>query len=105
MNFDLDTDLDSLVDIEVSFVGQMVVQNGDPYASDPVNAPGHIDRIDTQILAMNLAGSTPDVSGWTLRVGINQGIAPSLGFIQERADPTLALSRFDAVFEIDENSR
>ena len=101
MNFGLDTDFSSLANVDVSFTGEVIVKIGDPYASDPVNAPGHIDRINTEIISMSLMGSTSYVNGWGFRMGVDQAVAPSLGFIQEQINTTIALSRFDTVFEID----
>jgi hypothetical protein len=101
MNFGLDTDFNSLADVDVSFTGVMVVERSDPYASDPVNAPGTLDRIDMQIISMDLSGASPFVAGWRFRVGAGEGIDPSFGFIQGQSDSAIALARFDSVFEID----
>lgn len=105
LEFGLDRNLDSIVDEEAFFEGYAVVQNGAPFESDPAGDPGHLDRINTQIVDMYLNGVSSNVAGWVMRAGATQGLAVTNGFIQEDlqgfSDPTVATNRFNMVFEID----
>lgn len=99
MYFGLDTDLDALANIDVSFSGTVQIQYSDAYASSPISNPTHLDRVDTEIVSMNLSGNEAFVSGWSFHMGANQGLAETFGFVQEQADSSLALNHFDTVFE------
>ncbi len=101
IEFGIDTDLDNVTDFEAQFDGTMIVQRGVPQPSDPSGSPAHNDFIRTEILSMQLAGSSPETSGWTFLAGVNQGLAASTGIIKEYADfPESADHRYDMVFEI-----
>lgn len=102
MEFGLDRDLDGVVDEEAVFDGYVVVQNDAPYESRPRADPGHLNEMTTTIQDMSLNGTSANVSGWTMRAGIAQGLAPTSGYAQEHSsDPSSAGNRFDMVFVID----
>ncbi|MFA7387224.1 MAG: hypothetical protein WCZ87_06140 [Thiohalobacteraceae bacterium] len=97
MRFGIDTDFDAFANVDVTFSGNMQIARSDPYPSNPGASPGHLDRLDTEILSMELTGSG-FAEGWTMRAGGLQGLAPTLGFVQEQTS-SAALSHFDMVFE------
>jgi hypothetical protein len=95
----IDLDLDCVPDSNLVMFGPVKVHRGDPYPADP-NVP-HADKIDTEILVMNLASG-----GVTLVAGNGQGqgaaLLPSLGSIVEQPmDPAKGDSFFDVFFEVD----
>ncbi|GEM_PF-2357153 len=101
MEFGLDTNLDQLTDVEAAFDGTMVVKWNNPHASDPLVDPTHLDRMGSQILSMSLTGTGGYVAGWTFRIGVDQGLPATTGYIQESTDPAVASNRYDTVFNID----
>lgn len=101
MEFGLDMDLDGNTDSEAQLDGTMLVKWSNPIPSDPATAPGHNDTMGTQILSMQLTGSNAAAAGWLMTAGIDQGLAPSLGYIlEEYSDPALAEIHYDMIFEI-----
>ena len=101
LTFGVDTDLDAFADHDVLFSGVMEVIYSTPYAFDATQ-PNHLNKIDVEILSMNLSGASPFVSGWEFKAGIDFGLASSSGFIIEDAsDSAQALNRFDLVFQIE----
>jgi hypothetical protein len=101
MKFGLTTNISGFADYEAQFEGTMTVRRSDPVASDMVNNPLHLDFIDTEILSMNLVGTSAEVNGWVFRAGVDQGLAPTTGFIQESGDPTIATDWTNLVFVIE----
>lgn len=101
LEFGIDWNLDGITDEDAHFQGTMVVRNGAPFESDPTGDPGHLRYISTSILDMSLTGVTSNVAGWTFLAGTRQGLAATNGSIQEDgANPSLASTRYDMVFEI-----
>jgi hypothetical protein len=101
MRFGLTTNISGLADYEAQFEGTMTVSRSDPVASDVVNNPLHLDFIDTEILSMNLVGTSAEVNGWVFSAGADQGLAPTTGFIQESGDPSIAMDWTDLIFVIE----
>lgn len=101
MRFGLTTNIQGFADYEAQFEGTMTVTRGDPVAQDPINDPSHLNYINTEIVSMVLAGTSPEVSGWTFRAGVDQGLAPTTGFIQETSDPNIAQDWSNLAFAID----
>ena len=100
MYFGLDTDSDSLANVDASFYGTATISHSDPVAIN-ILEPEHLNAIGTQIVSMNLTGSAGGyVDGWTLHMGSEEGLADSTGYIIENTDPLLGDSKFDTVFEI-----
>ncbi len=103
--FGVDVTFDGLPEFDVLLTGPTIVQRSaalDDSVAFPGLRPleGHLDVIDTEIVAMSLTGG-----GMTLRAGTGEGLGtPSLGAVAEwPADPFLADSFFDVFFEIDVN--
>ena len=64
--------------------------------------PGHFDTIDTEMLSMELSGSSPLLGELRLRAGADAGVSiPTLGLIQELGDPLVVDSFFNVFFEVD----
>lgn len=101
MRFGLTTNIQALADYEAQFEGTMTVRRGDPVVLDPASDPGHANYINTEILSMDLLGTSPEVSGWRFRAGIDQGLDPTTGFIRETNDPKVALDWADLIFIIE----
>ncbi len=109
MEFGVDITLDGVPEFDATFVGGSgtTVVDRSTALDDSIFFPGlrpvdgHLDVIDTEIVSMQLTG-TGAATGWTLRAGVFQGVAPSLGAVAEQAgDNTLADSFFNVFFEID----
>jgi len=101
--FGFDTDLDAFntADVMGQFVGMMTVTRSAPYASSGSGNAGYLDRIDMELVSMSLAGASPYVAGWKMRAGVNEGLAPTTGYISELGDPQAPTARYDMVFEFE----
>lgn len=89
----------AVVTIEIPCGGasQKVILRGPTKIERQAGVP-HI--IDTEIVSMVLTGGGG--GGITLRAGVNEGVStPTLGKIEELANPALAKAFFDVYFEID----
>jgi len=82
MYFGVDTDLDAFENIDVRFSGTAVMNYSNAYASDPVLNPDHLNRIDTEIVSMNLTGNEAFVDGWSFHMSVNEGLASTSGYIK-----------------------
>jgi len=79
--------------------GQTRVLRSEPHES---GTPGHLDTIDTEMLFMELTGSSPLLGPLRLRAGVEAGVPiPTNGLIQELADPIVVDSFFNVFFEVD----
>jgi len=101
----IDMDLDCIEDMALTLAGPTTVVRSDPQDDSmqfPGLAPvdGHMDVIDTEIVAMSLSGG-----GVTLTAGGGLGVqalAPTVGAaVEEAGDNTLIDSFFDVMFEVD----
>jgi hypothetical protein len=101
MRFGLSTNGDSVTDVEVQFDGTITVQRNDPVVGNPTTDPGHLNYIQTEILSMNLVGTSAYGNGWFFRAGVSEGLSPSTGFIRETTNAAVGTNRFDLVFQID----
>jgi hypothetical protein len=100
----IDLNFDSTSDLTLVLSGPTTVQRSGPL-DDSANFPGlrpvdgHLDVIDTEIVALTLTGS-----GVTLRAGagfIASGLPSSGAIAEQPGDPTIGDSFFDVFFEID----
>ena len=101
----IDQNFDNVGDFTAVLGGIVKIFRGDPYQNDPVNDPGHLNRIDTEIVEMTLSGG-----GVTLRAGdgnanlsSDNNLYSGGSIIEKSGDPTLADSFFDVFVEIEFN--
>ncbi|TWT43640.1 hypothetical protein RAS1_00390 [Phycisphaerae bacterium RAS1] len=101
----VDVDFDCVRDFNLVMFGPAFIRRSNP-VDDSSNYPGtrpvdgHLDVIDTEMLAMSLTGG-----GVTLTAGAGMGaipLAPTRGNVAEQpGNPNLADSFFDVFFEVD----
>ncbi len=97
----VDIDLDNAFDLTLTMTGPTSVWRGAPFDTpDPLD-PGHVNRIDTEMVSMNLVGGGMTlVAGDGVGNGTADGPKFSPGTIQEMNNPNLADSFFDIFFEL-----
>ncbi len=102
----IDTNLDCIADTNVVAGGPVTIREQGP-VDDATFYPGtrpidgHLDVINTQIMAMSLTGGGVNLKAGTLS-GSVQPLQPSRGVIAEQpSNPNLADSFFDVFFEIE----